>query len=791
MATVGISHWATTDAPRNRLDILRPVSQPDPHPDNRPDPGFFSPSSPPRREDPRLITGAGRFVGDIVLPGTIHLAFVRSTEAHAAITGIDRAAAASSPGVVGVFIAEDLALPDIPGDAGPISAPGFSRPHLASDRVRYVTEPVAVVAAESAVVAMDAADLVWVDYESLPVVADTDQALTDDTVIHQQAGTNVVERWEHGAPTDGIEHDVSAEVVLRNQRVAPTPIEPLGILAEPGEDGRLTVYLSHQRPHGARSWLAALLGLAPDQLRVVVPDVGGAFGMKGMAFPEYTITAALALRLNRPVRWIERRREELGGGTHGRGSTQRVRLAGRADGRIERAEIHNLADTGAYPHNGLSIPIFTRYVATGLYDIEDVWITSTTVVTNRAPTGSYRGAGRPEAAYAIERAVDAFARAAGLDVAEVRRKNFIAADALPFRTPTGALYDSGDYAQALARAEDLVDVDSVRDEQRRRLTDGIDPIGLGFGAFVERAGGRIDGGEYGRVEVDERGCVSVRSGSMAAGQGHDTVFSLLVAEALSVEPDGITFLAGDTDQVARGTGTFASRSAQMGASALWRTAHRVREAAISLAADMLEAAPADVVLAEGRFGVVGSPGRGLSWKEVAAEAAREEVELAAEEWYVPGAQTFPYGVHVAVVEVILETGEVRLLKMVTVDDCGRVLDPMIVEGQLQGSLMQGIGQALYEEVDYSGDGQLRTATLMDYELPRAGDAPPMISARLVHPAPSNPLGVKGTGEAGCIGAPPAVVNAALDALAPYGVTHLDMPLRPARVWEAIQRATGT
>lgn len=751
------------------------------------DPGPFAPRSLHRREDRRFVTGHGRYVADLAAADTVHLAFVRSPEAHARITGIDRETAAGLPGVVGVFTGADLGLDDIPGDGITVAAPDFPRPHLATERVRYVGEAVAVVAAESSTAAVDAADMVWVDYEALEVAAGPEAALEDRVLLHPRAGTNVVERWESGRPSPA-ESEVVVEVEVHNQRLAPTSIEPLAVFAQPGDDGRLTVHISHQRPHGFHQSLARLLPIDPDRLRVVVPDVGGAFGMKGMTYPEYTVVAALALKLGRPVLWAERRREHLSGGTHGRGSTHRVRLAGRADGRIESAEIHITADLGAYPHNGSAIPGFSRYVATGLYDIPDVWITSTSVVTNRAPTGSYRGAGRPEAAYAIERAIDAFARAGGLDPVEVRLTNFIPTDALPFRTPTGALYDSGDYAAALRKAVELVDLESVRREQAERRTGGDDPIGVGFGAFIERAGGRVDTGEYGKVEVDTEGKITIRTGSMSAGQGHETVWAQVAGEALGVEAEEVEFVAGDTDRVARGTGTAASRSTQIGASAIWRTAHEVRRRALEVAADEMEAAVEDIVLTRGTFSVAGVPGSGLSWKQVASLAAERGVELAADEWYVPGAQTFPYGVHVAVVEVELETGEVRIRRLVAVDDCGRVLNPMLVEGQIQGSLMQGIGQALYEGVSYSDDGQLLTATLMDYELPRAADAPPIVSGRLVHPAPSNPLGVKGTGEAGCIGAPPAIVNAVLDALAPYGIEHLDMPLRPAAVWTALQEA---
>ncbi|HJQ75704.1 MAG TPA: xanthine dehydrogenase family protein molybdopterin-binding subunit [Acidimicrobiia bacterium] len=750
---------------------------------------YLEPRSYLRREDHRLVTGAGRYVADLAPPETIHLAFVRSTEAHARIIAIDTDAAVG-PEVVGVFTADDLELADIPGDSISTAAPDFPRPHLAGEKVRYVGEPVAVVAATSVAAAVDAADMVWVDYDPLPAVIDPRASAEGQVILHEKAGSNVVHRssLEVGDVRD--DYEMVTEIEVTNQRLAPNPIEPLVMLALPGDDGALTVYISHQRPHGVQARLSKLIPIDREKLHVIVPDVGGAFGMKGMTYPEHTVTAAIALHLGRPVMWAERRREHLSGGTHGRGSVHRVKLMGSRDGRIERAEIDILADVGAYPHNGTGIPNFSRLVALGLYDIESVSVTTTAVVTNAAPTGSYRGAGRPEAAYAMERAVDAFARAAELDPVEVRLTNFIPTEALPHRTPTGALYDSGDYAGAMRLAVELVDLDRIRDEQQQRLAEGRNPVGVGFGAFVERAGGAVDAGEYGRVEVDQNGSIVIRTGSASSGQGHETAWSQVAAAALGVSPDEVRYVAGDTDEVAQGTGTFASRSAQIGAAAIWRTAHVVRRKAIDLVAEVLEAAPADVVVADGTFSIVGVPGTEMTWSEVAEAAAQRDVDLSAEEIFVPGAQTFPYGVHVAVVEVDLDTGDVNLDRMVAVDDCGNVLNPMIVEGQLHGSLMQGIGQALYEGVQYSEEGQLLTSTLMDYAMPRATDAPPIKSDRLVHPAPSNPLGAKGTGEAGCIGAPPAIVNAVLDALAPYGVTDLQMPLRPATVWSALAASRG-
>jgi carbon-monoxide dehydrogenase large subunit len=744
----------------------------------------------PRREDARLVTGQARFLGDLTEPGLAHCVFVRSMQAHGVIEGVEVGDARGAPGVLAAWAAGDLALTDIPGNTGRgPEAPAMARPPLASGWVRYVGEPVAIVVAGSRAAAVDAAELVDVWIEPEPVVADMDTALRDEVLLFPPAGTNVVGRGAMSQRSADGDWPVRATVVVDNQRIAPVPVEPLGIKARPEPGGRLTVWCGHQAPHRLRRQLSSLLGLDEDRIRVVVPDVGGAFGMKGMLYPEYVVVAAAALRLGRAVMWTETRYEQFVGGTHGRAQRHRVELAGDADGRIHRARIDITADVGAYPHNGSQIPQFTGYMATGAYDIRDLELSTTVVVTNRAPSGSYRGAGRPEAAYAIERAVDAFARAAGMDPAQVRRRNFIRADAMPYDTVTGARYDSGDYVRALDTALDLADAASVRDEQRRRLSDGRDPIGLGIGAFVERAGGAPDSSEYVRVELDGAG-LTLRAGTSASGQGHETVWSQVLADVFEVDPEAVAVVAGDTDAVRDGTGTFASRSAQIAGSAIRRVGLVVRDRARDLVADALEASADDIRFGDGRFAVAGDPAHAVSLDDVVALAAERGVTLAAEETYSPHAQTFPYGVHVAVVGVDLQTGEVNVRTMVAVDDCGTVLNPQIVEGQVHGSLLQGVGQALYEGMEYDGDGQPLTTSLAEYLAPTAPDAPQFVTGRLVSPAPSNPLGAKGTGEAGCIGAPPAIVNAVLDALAPYGVTTLDMPLTPQRVWRALQQARG-
>lgn len=739
-----------------------------------------------RVEDDRFITGTARYVADLAAAGAVSAPvlsaeFVRSPEAHARILSIDTGDASEAPGVVAVLTAAELTAADFEASSLPIRCAGMDRPVLARDLVRFAGEPVAFVVASAKELAVDAAARVFVDYESLPAVVTVDQALADDVVLHPAAGTNVAERWSFLTPGGwpDVEHEVSIEVV--NQRLVPNPMETLAILAVP-DDSQLIVYVGHQRPHEFKDNLAAQLGIEADRLHVVVPDVGGAFGMKGMEFPEYTAVAAAALQLGRPVQWIQTRREHFLTGTHGRGQRHRVTLGGDRSGRIHRARFEIVADVGAYPHNGARIPSFTRYVATGQYDIPHVEIDSTTVVTNLAPTGSYRGAGRPEAAYAIERAMDAYCRSLGLDPFTARRRNVIRSH--PHRTPTGALYDSGDYVAALDLAEQLADVPAVRSEQARRRAEGGNPLGIGVAAFIERAGGAVDTGEYARVEMGSDGVLEVQTGSMSAGQGHETVWAQIAAAAFGVSPERVRFIAGDTDRVARGTGTAASRSTMIGGSAVFRTAAEVQTQARELAGRRLEAEPSDVVISDEGVLVAGSPWTLMTWPKLLE--GEEAGSLSAEEWYVPGAQTFPYGVVVAIVELETETGMVHLRRLVAVDDFGNVVNPMIVDGQVHGSLMQGIAQALYEGVEYGPDGQLLTSSFMDYVVPVATDQVPLVVERLVNPAPSNVLGAKGAGESGCIGAPPAIVNAVLDALVPWGVESIDMPVTPSAVWEAMR-----
>ncbi len=740
-----------------------------------------------RFEDERLITGAGCFVADLIPERAAWCSFVRSPVAAGAVETVDLAGTRQAPGVVAAYAAADLALPDLPAtpEWGFTAAPGMDRPVLARDRVRFVGEAVAVVVAESAVQAADAAGLAYVDVEPGPAVVTMRDALDGDVLVFPDTESNVVAADTLVAGPEPVGGDlVESTVVVDHPRLAAAPLETLAMLAAP-EGAGIRVWVGHQAPHRMRRDLAALLGLDEDSVRVSVPDVGGSFGMKRF-FPEYAAVAKAALQLQRPVAWVQPRRDLFLAGTQGRAQRHEVTLWADHAGRIKRARFRLTSDLGAYPHTGALVPTLSRLVATGLYHIPCVEFERTAVVTNLPPTAPYRGAGRPEAALAIERAVDALARRLAIDPAEVRHRNLVTE--LPHRTALGALLDSGDYPAALDRALELVDYEGVRREQAARRERGEPPIGVGIGAFLERAGGAADSSEFGSVAVAADGTLVVRTGSTSAGQGHETVWRRVVAQVFDVAPERVDLRAGDTAEVASSTGSFASRSAQIGASAVWRSARGVRATAARLAAEMLEADEADIVVARGAFAVAGTPDDQVTLAQVAREAAARGVALSHAETYSPGAQTFPYGVHVAVVEVDVETGVVTPQRLAAVDDVGRVLDEAIVEGQLHGSVMQGLAAAMAEEMRYDDLGQPLTTTLLDYPVPTAMSMPPLASARLEHPAPSNPLGVKGAGEGGCIGMPPALLNATVDALAPYGVTELQIPLSPGQVWQALHAA---
>ena len=745
--------------------------------------------SPLRLEDRDLVTGAGAYVADLVDAETLHCVFVRSPVAHGILSPPPVDQAEQMPGVVAVFRSDNIGLPDLPSahGPGPPQAQGMGQPPLARERVRHVGDPIAAVVAGTPTEATDAAEQIWVDIDPLPAVTEVTSALRDDILLFPEAGTNMVldEMVGSVGPRPEVERQTSVEVEI--PRLSPVTIEPLAILVRPVGDG-LEVWCGHQAPWRLPRTLGPLLGLPVEKIRARVPYVGGAFGTKGPFYAEYAVVAAIAQRLGRPVVWLQTRSEQLQTGAHGRGQTVRVEIGGDDDGRIRFVSSEILGDVGAYPASGARVPTFSQLVAQGPYDIEHFQVRARVAVTNKAPTGPYRGAGRPEAAIAIERAVDAFAAELGLAPEQVRARNLIPADALPHTTHTGAIYDSGDYAAALGLALKTLDIERWRAEQRARRDNGADPIGIGIGSFIERAGGAADSGEWGKVELGADGSVIVRTGSTPSGQAHRTVWSQIAASVFAVPLDRVFFIAGDTAEVADSVGSFGSRSLQVGGSAVLRTATEVRQKAKIAAADLLEAAEADLELVDGMFRVVGSPGSEVSLAEVGAHADSIDMELTAQEMFTPGAQTFPYGTHVAVTEVELETGQVNLLELVIVDDCGNVINPMVVEGQVHGSVMQGIGEALLECVVYDEDGQLLTANLMGYLIPSAAQPMPLKTRRLVHPAPSNPLGAKGTGEAGCIGVPGAILNAVHDALRPYGVESVSFPLTASRVWQALQRA---
>jgi carbon-monoxide dehydrogenase large subunit len=759
-----------------------------------------------RSEDPRFLTGAAQYSEDIPTEGTLHAAFVRAFVAHARIEGIDTSQARAMPGVAGVFTASDLALPPLP--AAEAVGKAFARPLLAEGSVRFVGEPVAVVLAESREQAMDGAEMVVVDYDPLPAVADaTDAADSEATLLFPGAGTNVARDSEFVTEGDGGDPLAGAEVVVEgrfvNQRVAPVPMEVNGAVAVPDPDGGggLTMYVPSQAPFWVRDEVARALGLDLEALRVIAPAVGGGFGAKGEMYTEQILMAALALRVGRPVRYVETRSESMTAMVHGRAQVQEVELGAKRDGTMVGLRARVVADMGAYPV-GSFLPQLTRRMASGVYRIPHVSFHSLAVVTNTTPVGAYRGAGRPEAAAMVERAVDMLAAELGMDPAEVRRRNFIGGE-WPFTTAAGATYDSGDYERTLDHALRLAEYDSLRREQAERRARGdVLQLGVGLACYVEITGW---GSEFGSVEVHDDGRVTVLTGLSPHGQGHETSLAQLVSGTLGVPFESVDVVHSDTRRVPRGEGTSGSRSLQVGGSAVLRAGQQVVEKARRIAAHLLEAALEDVVLqdpetgdGQARVGLAGVPDRSFTWAELAGAAAEgdslpEGVEpglVAESDFDTEGNSTFPFGCHVAVVEVDVETGRTRLIRHVAVDDCGRILNPLLVEGQVHGGVAQGAAQALFEEVLYDQDANPLTANLASYEMPSAADLPDLESHHTETPTPFNPLGAKGIGEAGTIGSTPAVQNAVIDAVSHLGIRHIDMPLSPERVWRAIRDATA-
>ncbi|MQA13596.1 MAG: molybdopterin-dependent oxidoreductase [Pseudonocardiaceae bacterium] len=738
-----------------------------------------------RTEDHKLITVGGSYVDDLREPdldGAVHAMFVRSPVAHARVTAIDSREAARAPGVVAVLTAADLDLDPPGGD--------HAEPWLAGDAVRYVGQPVALVLTERRYQLADAAELVDVDYDPLPAVIDLDDALAGTTLLFPGTDSNVAKT--HGKPFDESAFDGCEVVVTRrivNQRVAPAPLEVRGAACAWGADGRLTMWLSTQNPQLARDAIAGGLGLDPTAMRLIAPDVGGGFGAKIGADPDPVVLGWAARHVGRPVRWSETRSENLTAMTHGRGQQQTITIGGSRDGTVRAFGLDVVQDGGAYPRLGTTLlPGMTTLMATGTYRIPRVEAYSRSVLTTTTPTAAYRGAGRPEATAAIERAMDLFATEIGMDPAEVRRRNLIGPDEFPYQTPTGATYDTGEYAAALDRVLAAADYDGLRAEQTRRRAAG-DPVvlGLGLASYVEITAGDA-GGESGRMTVEPDGSVTAWTGSSPHGQGHATSFAMVLADQLGIPMERITVRHGDTDEVAKAVGTFGSRSLQLGGSAMRQAGDEVIEKARQLAAEAVEASVDDIELNtdDGAWQVRGAPSGAISWAQLAARAG--DGALSADVWYSDAKPTFPFGAHLAVVEVDTGTGKVVLRRLIAVDDAGPVVNPLAFEGQRHGGLAQGAAQALLEEMTYDADGNPTTGTLADYEFISATELPDFELLDMATPTTLNPLGVKGIGEAATIGSTPAVQNAVVDALSHLGVRHVDMPAGPQRVWQAISDA---
>jgi carbon-monoxide dehydrogenase large subunit len=759
-----------------------------------------------RKEDPRLVTGTSAYVGDVSVPGLQYVAFVRSPHAHARVGRIDASRATARPGVTRVVTGEDIRAFCQPIPLGGPSAEGggsaettAGRKHypLSIGTVRYVGEPVAAVIAASEAAAVDAAADVVVDWQPLPAVADQLSALKDGAPqLHADAVRNV----EHETTIKAGEPDAAFATAHRvvtqrmiSQRLCGVPLEPRAALAVPDPlVGGVTVWSTHQAPHNLRNDLATLLGVEQQAVRVIAPEVGGGFGVKFGVYPEDATLAVIAKRYRIPVRWTETRIEHMTSTTHGRAQVADLAAAVDADGTITALRMQVIADIGAYPIFTF-IPDLTLLMGVGVYKVTNVDLKSTCVFTNSTPVAAYRGAGRPEAAYYLERLVDVVAHELGKPPEEIRRKNFIPPAAFPYTTPTGQKYDSGEYSRALTKALEVAHYAKLRSEQQERLARNDRTIlGVGMAVYVEMCG--FGPFESAVVRVEPGGGVTAFTGASAHGQGHETTFAQIIADHLGVDFDKVVVRHGDTLNTPMGHGTGGSRSLAVGGSAILNATMKVQQKARRVAAHVLEAAPDDVVLENGRYQVKGSPATALTIAQIAARAYGEglpdgiESGLEATEFFRPPQLVYPFGAHVAVVEIDRDTGRTRVRDFVSVDDCGVRISPLLVAGQVHGGLAQGIAQALLEEVVYGPDGQLITGSLMDYAVPHAEDLPSFTTDQTVTPTPFNPMGAKGIGEAATIGSTPAIVNAVVDALRPFGVRHLDMPLRAERVWRALQEA---
>jgi carbon-monoxide dehydrogenase large subunit len=775
-------------------------------------------SSIKRREDPRLITGKGNYVDDVKLPGTTHACFVRSPHAHARIKKIDSTAARKLKGVIAVYTGKEMA------DSGVKPIPvGWLLPNiripahmpLAVDRARFMGEPVAVVIADTPYIARDAAELVQVDYEVLPAVAEATQALKKGApAVHDEISDNVCFRWTLGDKDKTDAAFKSAAKVVKqhfvNHRLIPNAIETRCALASanPGT-GEVTLWLNTQNPHVHRLLMAAfILGMPEHKLRVISPDVGGGFGSKIFIYPEECVLTWATRKLLRPIKWSADRREAFMTDAHGRDHVTEGEIALDAKGKIVGLRADTVANLGAYV--SLFAPAVPTYLygtlLSGAYQIPAIHVAVTAVLTNTTPVDAYRGAGRPEACYLVERLVDLAAHATGMDPVELRRKNFIPPDAFPYQTAVALLYDSGNYAGALDKALQILDLPKLRAEQEKLRKEGR-YLGIGFSTYVEACGlapSQVAGAlgaqaglyESASVRVHPTAKVTVFTGSHSHGQGHETTFAQIAADELQMPMEDVEIVHGDTGIVPFGMGSYGSRSAAVGGAAIFMSVQKIKEKAKKIAAHLLEASEADVVYEGGKYSVKGSPSRFKTFGDVALMAYLAhnlpkglEPGLEALSFFDPGNFVFPFGTHICVVEVAKQTGEVKLVRYLAVDDLGRVINPMIVDGMVHGGIAQGVSQALWEAAAYDENGQLITGSMMNYALPHAHDMISLEVARTETPSPVNPLGVKGAGETGTIASTAATANAVMDALSPFGITHLDMPLSPGRIWEAI-RATG-
>ena len=754
-----------------------------------------------RVEDPLLISGKGCYVDDINLPGMLYMMVLRSAYPHAKIVSIDTDTARSMKGVVTVVTGPEL--PERLNINAQVMFPGQKippHPVLARGAVHAPGTPVAAVVAESRAIAQDACNAIEVEYQALPSIQNAEDALRPGAPLaREELDSNIC----YTAVKKGGDVDkafAQAEHIVRMHIVSPRQvalaIEPRGVAANPDPMGKsLTVWLSTQGPHRARADLASTLGIPENKIRLIAPDVGGGFGSKGPLYREDVLTSYLALKLRRPVKWVATRSDDFVTTIQGRDQAMTSELALKKDGTMLGLKVRVVANLGGYLQSSTAGPPQRMMaMAPGCYQIKDCHVEVVGVFTNTVPTGPYRGAGRPESVLNIERLIDKAAKDLGIDRLEIRRKNFIRPEQFPYKTAVGMEYDSGDYFKSLDEAIKISNYkDLLRQRDERRARGEI--VGVGVSTFVEPSGGA--GFESGTVRVERTGEITVLTGSSSHGQGHETVWAQIAAEMLKTDMEHVTVLHGDTYVSQQGTGTFGSRSAVVGGGALATAAQRVIEKAKRIAAHLVEASAEDVVQADGGFSVAGVPEKKVTWRQIAAAAYSGKIPPGMENglqetcFFDPRREAWGYGAHVCVVSINRETGEPKIEKLVLVDDCGVLINPMIVEGQIHGGVAQGLGEALREQMVYSEDGQVLTGTLMNYAVMRATDMPPLTLGETVTPNPFHPLGVKGVGEAGTNGAPPAVANAVMDALAPLGIDHIDMPYTAPKLWQAIRQAGGT